>query len=113
MRIYRIWRAKDKLDHRPPSVAWEHKTTKAKMSAFTEFMESLPTNPLKSGDSYWIHEEGSLTYHRVDVEEQDNELHKYWDFSVKLPPHIDADIRPPDPNKWGRRNKRTTAKLKT
>ena len=95
MRIYRIWRAKDKLDHRPPSVAWEHKTTKAKMSAFTEFMESLPTNPLKSGDSYWIHEEGSLTYHRVDVEEQDNELHKWWNFSVKLPPHIDADIRPP------------------
>ena len=112
MRIYRIWKAKDKLDHRPPSNVWEHKSAYSKMTAFWEFTES---HPLKEGESYWIHEEGSLSYHRVDVEshEGDEELHKWWNYSVMLPPHIDADIKPPDPNRWGRTNKRTTAKLKT
>ena len=112
MRIYRIWKAKDKLDHRPPSNVWEHKSAYSKMTAFGEFIE---THPIKSGESYWIHDVESVAYHRVDIEEhdRDHELHKYWNYSVMLPPHIDADIRPPKPTRWGRRNNSTTAKLKT
>lgn len=97
MKTYKIWKSKDKYDWRPPKHTKIHKTIKGPMTGFGEFIEQRPH---KSGEIYWVHEEGTLLYRRVDLEEREGVIWRQYNYSVRLPPDIDADCSGFGTMKW-------------
>lgn len=100
MKTYKIWRAKDKYDWRPPKRCWEHKTVKGSITGFGEFIEQRPH---KAGEIYWVHEVGTLLYRRVDLAEPyepGGPIRRCYNYSVRLPPDIDATGSIPKQNHY-------------